>query len=130
MYIVHYILHYLRVVMILHCVSQIADIETQQEARDRMRTTAESEQKKVKSEIAQLESEMKNLEPNATRLKGEVESLSAQLLKLEDRKRELKLKSVRTHQFRSREERDTWIHSQINSLSSGITQKTRQVRIS
>lgn len=92
-----------------------------------MRTTAESEQKKVKAEIAQLESEMKNLEPDATRLKAEVERLSAQLLQLEDRKRELKLKSVRTHQFRSREERDSWIRSQIDSLSSGVTQKTRQV---
>ncbi len=105
---------------------QIQDLEAQQTERQRNRTQLTSDQTRVQTEIQQVEESVRRDEPEFLRLKDAEESLSAQVLVLEDRRKELKMKDVRTHQFQSRGDRDTWIRGQLDSLSKLIDSKNKQ----
>ena len=81
----------------------------------------------MESEIESKQGQLDRLLPSYHQQKSQEERLTSRLKACEQKRSELYAKQGRVQQFRTKEERDTWIKREIYSMNRSVRQKEEQV---
>lgn len=101
----------------------IGDLTEEVQGDNKTKDRAEQELEQLKITIAEKEKELDEVRPQFEAMKQKEEEFSQRLAMKEQKRKELYAKQGRGSQFKSREDRDKWIQSELKSLSKQIKDK-------
>lgn len=101
----------------------IGDLTEEVQGDNKTKDRAEQELEQLKLTIAEKEKELDEVRPQFEAMKQKEEEFSQRLAMKEQKRKELYAKQGRGSQFKSREDRDKWIQSELKSLSKQIKDK-------
>ncbi|PTN40152.1 cohesin subunit SMC3 [Saccharomyces cerevisiae] len=96
------------------------DVQQQIESNGEQRNLDSATLKEIKSIIEQRKQKLSKILPRYQELTKEEAMYKLQLASLQQKQRDLILKKGEYARFKSKDERDTWIHSEIEELKSSI----------
>ncbi|CAI5046416.1 ANM_HP_G0232470.mRNA.1.CDS.1 [Saccharomyces cerevisiae] len=99
---------------------KIKDVQKQIESNEEQRNLDSATLKEIKSIIEQRKQKLSKILPRYQELTKEEAMYKLQLASLQQKQRDLILKKGEYARFKSKDERDTWIHSEIEELKSSI----------
>ncbi|KAF4003950.1 SMC proteins Flexible Hinge Domain family protein [Saccharomyces cerevisiae] len=99
---------------------KIKDVQQQIESNGEQRNLDSATLKEIKSIIEQRKQKLSKILPRYQELTKEEAMYKLQLASLQQKQRDLILKKGEYARFKSKDERDTWIHSEIEELKSSI----------
>ncbi|CAD6631256.1 HN1_G0007200.mRNA.1.CDS.1 [Saccharomyces cerevisiae] len=99
---------------------KIKDVQQQIESNGEQRNLDSTTLKEIKSIIEQRKQKLSKILPRYQELTKEEAMYKLQLASLQQKQRDLILKKGEYARFKSKDERDTWIHSEIEELKSSI----------
>lgn len=99
---------------------KIKDVQQQIESNGEQRNLDSATLKEIKSIIEQRKQKLSKILPRYQELTREEAMYKLQLASLQQKQRDLILKKGEYARFKSKDERDTWIHSEIEELKSSI----------
>ena len=99
---------------------KIKDVQQQIESNGEQRNLDGATLKEIKSIIEQRKQKLSKILPRYQELTREEAMYKLQLASLQQKQRDLILKKGEYARFKSKDERDTWIHSEIEELKSSI----------
>lgn len=99
---------------------KIKDVQQQIESNGEQRNLDNATLKEIKSIIEQRKQKLSKILPRYQELTKEEAMYKLQLASLQQKQRDLILKKGEYARFKSKDERDTWIHSEIEELKSSI----------
>lgn len=99
---------------------KIKDVQQQIESNGEQRNLDSATLKEIKSIIEQRKQKLSKILPRYQELTREEAMYKLQLASLQQKQRDLILKKGEYARFKSKDERDTWIHSEIEELKSAI----------
>ena len=99
---------------------KIKDVQQQIESNEEQRNLDSATLKEIKSIIEQRKQKLSKILPRYQELTKEEAMYKLQLASLQQKQRDLILKKGEYARFKSKDERDTWIHSEIEELKSSI----------
>lgn len=99
---------------------KIKDVQQQIESNGEQRNLDGATLKEIKSIIEQRKQKLSKILPRYQELTKEEAMYKLQLASLQQKQRDLILKKGEYARFKSKDERDTWIHSEIEELKSSI----------
>ncbi|CAI4553737.1 BDM_1a_G0029570.mRNA.1.CDS.1 [Saccharomyces cerevisiae] len=99
---------------------KIKDVQQQIESNGEQRNLDSATLKEIKSIIEQRKQKLSKILPRYQKLTKEEAMYKLQLASLQQKQRDLILKKGEYARFKSKDERDTWIHSEIEELKSSI----------
>lgn len=99
---------------------KIKDVQQQIESNGEQRNLDSATLKEIKSIIEQRKQKLSKILPRYQELTREEAMYKLQLASLQQKERDLILKKGEYARFKSKDERDTWIHSEIEELKSSI----------
>lgn len=99
---------------------KIKDVQQQIESNGEQRNWDSATLKEIKSIIEQRKQKLSKILPRYQELTKEEAMYKLQLASLQQKQRDLILKKGEYARFKSKDERDTWIHSEIEELKSSI----------
>ncbi|AJR60107.1 Smc3p [Saccharomyces cerevisiae YJM195] len=99
---------------------KIKDVQQQIESNGEQRNLDSATLKEIKSIIEQRKQKLSKILPRYQELTKEEAMYKLQLASLQQKQRDLILKKGEYARFESKDERDTWIHSEIEELKSSI----------
>ncbi|GES68707.1 hypothetical protein SCEPF1_0020002800 [Saccharomyces cerevisiae] len=99
---------------------KIKDVQQQIESNGEQRNLDSATLKEIKSIIEQRKQKLSKILPRYQELTKEEAMYKLQLASLQQKQRDLILKKGEYARFKSKDERDTWIHSEIEELKSAI----------
>ncbi|AJR70775.1 Smc3p [Saccharomyces cerevisiae YJM1443] len=99
---------------------KIKDVQQQIESNGEQRNLDSATLKEIKSIIEQRKQKLSKILPRYQELTKEEAMYKLQLASLQQKQRDLILKKGEYARFKSKDERDTWIHSDIEELKSSI----------
>ena len=99
---------------------KIKDVQQQIESNGEQRNLDGATLKEIKSIIEQRKQKLSKILPRYQELTREEAMYKLQLASLQQKQRDLILKKGEYARFKSKDERDTWIHSEIEELKSAI----------
>ena len=99
---------------------KIKDVQQQIESNEEQRNLDRATLKEIKSIIEQRKQKLSKILPRYQELTKEEAMYKLQLASLQQKQRDLILKKGEYARFKSKDERDTWIHSEIEELKSSI----------
>ncbi|CAI4547614.1 CQS_1a_G0028210.mRNA.1.CDS.1 [Saccharomyces cerevisiae] len=99
---------------------KIKDVQQQIESNGEQRNLDSATLKEIKSIIEQRKQKLSKILPRYQGLTKEEAMYKLQLASLQQKQRDLILKKGEYARFKSKDERDTWIHSEIEELKSSI----------
>lgn len=99
---------------------KIKDVQQQIESNGEQRNLDSATLKEIKSIIEQRKQKLSKILPRYQELTREEAMYKFQLASLQQKQRDLILKKGEYARFKSKDERDTWIHSEIEELKSSI----------
>ncbi|XP_052773319.1 structural maintenance of chromosomes protein 3-like [Mya arenaria] len=106
----------------------IKDIQDDLEGDKKAKKKSDAELSKVDEKIGRTQKSLESITPQYEALRDREEECTQQLATAEQRRKELYAKQGRGNQFRSREERDSWIKNELKSLNKAIKDKEEQIR--
>ncbi|XP_055303831.1 structural maintenance of chromosomes protein 3 [Sitodiplosis mosellana] len=101
----------------------IGDLTDEVQGDNKSKERAEHELEKLKESIAEKEKELDAVRPRYEAMKQREEDLSRELGLKEQKRKELYAKQGRGSQFKSKEDRDKWIQTELKSLAKQIKDK-------
>ncbi|WAR22164.1 SMC3-like protein [Mya arenaria] len=104
----------------------IKDIQDDLEGDKKAKKKSDAELSKVDEKIGRTQKSLESITPQYEALRDREEECTQQLATAEQRRKELYAKQGRGNQFRSREERDSWIKNELKSLNKAIKDKEEQ----
>ncbi|AJR71422.1 BMC_2a_G0029940.mRNA.1.CDS.1 [Saccharomyces cerevisiae] len=99
---------------------KIKDVQQQIESNGEQRNLDSATLKEIKSIIEQRKQKLSKILPRYQELTKEEAMYKLQLASLQQKQRDLILKKGEYARFKSKDERDAWIHSEIEELKSSI----------
>lgn len=99
---------------------KIKDVQQQIKSNGEQRNLDSATLKEIKSIIEQRKQKLSKILPRYQELTKEEAMYKLQLASLQQKQRDLILKKGEYARFKSKDERDTWIHSEIEELKSSI----------
>lgn len=108
----------------------IGDLTDEVQGDNKSKERAEQELERLKITIAEKERELDEVRPRYQALKQREEDLKRELKLKEQKRKELYAKQGRGSQFKSKEDRDKWIQTELKSLVKQIRDKiTHQTKL-
>lgn len=101
----------------------IGDLMDEVQGDNKSKERAEQELERLKITIAEKEKELDEVRPRYEAMKQKEEDFSRELSLKEQKRKELYAKQGRGSQFKSKEDRDKWIQTELKSLNKQIKDK-------